>query len=164
MDSPPYLDSPRPLAFAHRGGAYHPDIEGLENTLVAFAHAVDLGYIYLETDVHVTSDGQLLAFHDERLDRLTDQVGRVLEHRYDALAAALVGSSEPIPRLEDLLEELPDARFNVDLKAPEAVAPLADLVRRTGWHDRLCVGSFSDRRIARPLSALMAKSGATSPT
>ena len=42
------------LAFAHRGGAYHPDIEGLENTLAAFEHAVALGYDYLETDVHVT--------------------------------------------------------------------------------------------------------------
>ena len=52
------------LAFAHRGGAYHPEIEGLENTLAAFRHADDLGYTYLETDVHATSDGVLLAFHD----------------------------------------------------------------------------------------------------
>ena len=72
---PAYLDSGRPLAFAHRGGAYHPDIEGLENTLAAFAHAVELGYTYLETDVHVTSDGVLLAFHDDRLDRVTDATG-----------------------------------------------------------------------------------------
>ena len=64
------------LAFAHRGGAFHPDIEGLENTLQAFAHAVDLGYDYLETDVHVTSDGVLLAFHDTVLDRVTDGTGR----------------------------------------------------------------------------------------
>ena len=54
------------LAFAHRGGAYHPEIEGLENTLAAFRHAVGLGYDYLETDVHVTRDGVLLAFHDSR--------------------------------------------------------------------------------------------------
>ena len=64
------------LAFAHRGGAYHPEIEGLENTLAAFKHAVALGYDYLETDVHVTSDGVLLAFHDAVLDRVTDQRGR----------------------------------------------------------------------------------------
>ena len=62
-----YLDEPRGvLAFAHRGGAFHPEIEGLENTLAAFRHAVALGYRYLETDVHATRDGVLLAFHDAR--------------------------------------------------------------------------------------------------
>ena len=60
------------LAFAHRGGAEHPEIAGLENTLHAFRHAHDLGYSYLETDVHVTRDGVLLAFHDSVLDRVTD--------------------------------------------------------------------------------------------
>ena len=65
------------LAFAHRGGAYHPEIEGLENTLAAFRHAVALGYGYLETDVHVTSDGVLLAFHDAVLDRVTDRQGEI---------------------------------------------------------------------------------------
>jgi glycerophosphoryl diester phosphodiesterase len=154
----PYLDEPRQrgavLALAHRGGALHPDHVGFENTMRAFRAATALGYRYLETDVHATGDGQLLAFHDERLDRVTDQVGLVAEHRYDALAAALVGSSEPIPRLSDLLEELPDARFNVDLKAPGAVGPMVDLIRRMAVHDRVCVGSFSEpvlRRFRRRL-------------
>ena len=63
-----YLDdTPKPLAFAHRGGAMHPDLPGLENTMAAFRHAVSLGYRYLETDVHATVDGVLLAFHDEEL-------------------------------------------------------------------------------------------------
>ncbi len=149
----PYLDEPRErgavLALAHRGGALHPECVGYENTLRAFRSATALGYRYLETDVHATGDGQLLAFHDDRLDRVTDHVGLVLEHRYEALAAALVGDSEPIPRLSDLLEELPQARFNVDLKAPGAVEPLADLVRRMGVQDRVCVGSFSERVLRR---------------
>ena len=60
-----FLEFPGLLAFAHRGGtSEHP-----ENTMPAFQHAIDLGYQFIETDVHATRDGVLLAFHDEELDR-----------------------------------------------------------------------------------------------
>jgi glycerophosphoryl diester phosphodiesterase len=147
----PYLDAvcDRPetvLAFAHRGGAYHPEIEGLENTLVAFRHAVDLGYHYLETDVHASSDGTLFAFHDAALDRVTETQGAVAELTAAELAGALIGGREEIPTMASLLEEFPDVRFNIDIKSEAAVEPLADLVQRCAAHDRVCVGSFSRRR------------------
>src|SRR3954447_1606174 len=98
----PYLDAglDQPgavLAFAHRGGARHPDIDGLEHTLAAFEHAVRLGYTYLETDVHATSDGVLLAFHDDALDRVTSVVGSIAERASRDLAEALIGDREAIP-------------------------------------------------------------------
>jgi glycerophosphoryl diester phosphodiesterase len=68
-----YLDHPRPLAFAHRGGAGHRP----ENSWRAFEYAVQLGYAYLETDTRSTSDGKLIAFHDAELDRVTDRTGQV---------------------------------------------------------------------------------------
>jgi glycerophosphoryl diester phosphodiesterase len=147
----PFLDAGRDqgavLAFAHRGGAGHPDLDGLENTLRAFEHAVKLGYTYLETDAHATRDGVLLAFHDDVLDRVTSSVGSIVETAYVDLRTALIGGSEPIPRMEDLLEHLPQARFNIDIKSEVAVELLADLVERTGSHDRVCVGAFSERRL-----------------
>lgn len=148
----PYLDAglDQPgavLAFAHRGGAFHPELEGLENTLTAFEHAVALGYRYLETDVHATRDGVLLAFHDAVLDRVTSHTGSISETGYDELADVVVGEREHIPTLASLLERFPDACFNIDLKAMHAVAPLATLVRRMRAHDRVCVGSFSERRM-----------------
>lgn len=145
-----YLDDVPPgavIAMAHRGGARHPDIPGAENTLHAFRHAVSLGYRYLETDVHATRDGVLLAFHDEVLDRVTDQVGPLAELTAEEIAPARIAGEHALPTMAELLEEFPGSRFNIDLKSRSAVRPLVDLLRRTGAGDRVCVGSFSDRRI-----------------
>lgn len=142
------LDQPGSvIAMAHRGGALHPEIPGTENTLHAFRHAVALGYRYLETDVHVTSDGVLLAFHDAVLDRVTDLQGRLSELTADQVSVARIREAHPVPTMAELLEEFPDARFNIDLKAAAAVRPLAELLTRTGSLDRVCIGSFSLRRL-----------------
>ncbi|WP_292677490.1 glycerophosphodiester phosphodiesterase [Nocardioides sp.] len=135
------------LAFAHRGGAYHPEIEGLENTLAAFKHAVSLGYDYLETDVHVTADGVLLAFHDTVLDRVTDQQGAITDLTFEQVRRALVGGREQVPTLAQLFDEFPQARFNIDLKSDGAARALADFIaEREAW-DRVLVGSFSRARL-----------------
>ncbi len=115
----------------------------------AFAGAVALGFRYVETDVHVTSDGVVLAFHDERLDRVTDRTGLIHELPYAEVATARVDGTEPIPLLVDLLSSWPDLRVNIDPKHDGVVEPLAELLRRAGAVDRVCIGSFSDRRLDR---------------
>jgi glycerophosphoryl diester phosphodiesterase len=140
----PFLDWPGPLAFAHRGGAS----EAPENTLPAFEHAVRLGYRHLETDAHVTADGVLVAFHDDRLDRVTDRSGVIAELPWREVKEAKVDGREPIPLLEDLLAAWPDARINIDPKQDAVAEPLAAAILRTGSTDRVCVGAFSDKRIA----------------
>ncbi|WP_306320722.1 MULTISPECIES: glycerophosphodiester phosphodiesterase [unclassified Streptomyces] len=141
----PYLDHPGPLALAHRGGA----ADGLENTVAAFRRAVDLGYRYIETDVHATADGRLVAFHDTTLDRVTDGSGRIADLPWSTVRRARVAGTEPVPLFEELLESFPDVRWNVDVKAEPALAPLLELLRRTRAWDRVCVGSFSEARVAR---------------
>lgn len=149
-----YLDEVRRqpgtvLAFAHRGGAYHPELEGLENTMAAFRHAVQLGYDYLETDVHVTRDGVLLAFHDQVLDRVTDRTGEIATASYAEVRDALIGGRERVPTLAELFEEFPRTRFNIDLKSDGAVAPLADFIAARDAEERVLVGSFSRGRLRR---------------
>ena len=138
-----YLEHPGPIAFAHRGGAAH----NPENSWPAFEHAVGLGYSYLETDVHATADGALVAFHDHTLNRATDHRGRIARMKHDEVAAARIGGSEPIPLLEDLLAAWPHVRFNLDVKDERAIRPLAAALNRVGAWDRVCVCSFSARRL-----------------
>ncbi|KOG32328.1 glycerophosphodiester phosphodiesterase [Streptomyces resistomycificus] len=141
----PYLDHPGPIAFAHRGGA----ADGLENTALQFRRAVEAGYRYLETDVHATADGRLVAFHDTTLDRVTDGAGRIADLPLTEVRHARVAGREPVPLFEELLEAFPEARWNVDVKAEPALLPLLDLIERTDSWDRVCVGSFSEARLVR---------------
>ncbi len=146
----PYLEHDGPIAFAHRGGA----ADGLENSMAAFSRAVELGYRYLETDVHATADGELLAFHDASLDRVTDRAGRVTGLPWSEVSRARIGGVEPIPRLADLLGAWPDVRLNIDVKERSAIGPLVRELARTGAVDRVCVASFSGRRLAAVRAAV----------
>lgn len=142
-----YLDHGGPIAMAHRGGAKHPDNIGYENSMRAFRHAVGLGYRYLETDVHATSDGVVVAFHDSSLDRVTDRTGVVAELPWSEVSKARIAGNDPIPRLADVLEEWPDVRLNLDVKRANAIGPVTDLLRAHEALDRVCVSSFSQTRI-----------------
>ncbi|MFF6981727.1 glycerophosphodiester phosphodiesterase [Streptomyces sp. NPDC008343] len=141
----PYLDHPGPIPFAHRGGA----ADGLENTVLQFRRAVDTGYRYIETDVHTTRDGKLVAFHDATLDRVTDGAGRIADLPWGDVRQARVAGKEPVPLFEELLETFPEVRWNVDLKAEPSLHPFLDLIERTSAWDRICVGSFSEARVIR---------------
>lgn len=143
-----FFDAPF-LAFAHRGGAEYEPNRGRENTLPAFANAVALGYRYLETDVHATSDGHLVAFHDPRLDRVTDSTGAIAELTFEQVRSARVAGELQIPTLAELVEAFPQARFNIDCKAEEAIEPLARQIIELKITDRVCVSSFGVHRLRR---------------
>jgi glycerophosphoryl diester phosphodiesterase len=138
----PFLVHDGPIAFAHRGGAG----DWPENSLEAFSSAVELGYRYVETDAHVTSDGVIIAFHDDHLDRVTDRVGLISELTWAEVSHARIDGIAPT-LLEDLFTTWPNLRINIDAKHDEVVEPLASLLSRTQTLDRVCIGSFSDRRL-----------------
>jgi len=139
----PFLDGPTPLAFVHRGGASH----GAENSLSAITAAIELGYRYLETDVHTTADDVAVVFHDRTLDRVTDRTGRIDRLPWAQVKKARIAGSEPIPRLDELLASFPDLRINLDIKSPGAVAGVTGAIRRADAVHRVCVASFIDARI-----------------
>ncbi|MBX3284281.1 MAG: glycerophosphodiester phosphodiesterase, partial [Actinobacteria bacterium] len=67
---------------------------------------------------------------------------------YRVVREARVDGREPIPLLEDLVATFPQARINIDTKADASVEAVARVVERTGAIDRVCIGSFSDARLA----------------
>jgi glycerophosphoryl diester phosphodiesterase len=141
----PYLDHNGPIAFAHRGGTS----AAPENSLRAFADAVSLGFRYLETDVHATSDGVLVAFHDNDLERTCGEQRAIATSTWEELKSARIDGTDPIPLLDDLLDEFPNDRFNIDCKADTALEPLIQKLRDRDCLDRVCIGSFSDKRLER---------------
>jgi glycerophosphoryl diester phosphodiesterase len=138
-----YLDAPTPIAFAHRGGA----AVGDENSIAAFTRAVSAGYRYLETDVHATSDGVAVVFHDDTLDRMLGRPGRIEDLTLAELRSERIGGEAVVPMLAELLEAFPECRLNVDLKADSAVDPTIETIWRCNARDRVLLASFSDRRI-----------------
>ncbi len=122
--------------------------------MAAFANAIELGYQYLETDVHRTADGVLVAFHDSELERVSGLPGVIGDYDWEQLSEVRLDGEHGIPRLSDLLEQFPDARFNIDPKADDAVDPLIAIIDQFDAVERVCIGSFSDQRIARVQKAL----------
>jgi glycerophosphoryl diester phosphodiesterase len=150
-DQRPYLSTP-PLAFAHRGGAARGD----ENTTAAFGRAVSMGYRYLETDVHATSDGVVVVFHDDSTDRLLGRPGRIRDLTWADLASLRVAGSSVVPRLDEVLDVWPGVRFNIDIKDDQAVDPTVELIRASGTAGRVLLASFSARRLVRVRTSLPA--------
>jgi glycerophosphoryl diester phosphodiesterase len=131
------------LAFAHRGGnEFAP-----ENSFRAFKSAVDIGYKYLETDVHLTKDGFLIAFHDDTLDRVTDKSGLIRDLTLSEIKKAKIAGTDEIPLLSELLNSFTDCFFNIDCKVDETVQPLINLIHNKDFINRVCIGSFSQKRI-----------------
>lgn len=153
----PYLSAEYPLRFAHRGSR----ILWPENTAEAFQGAVDLGYRYLETDVRVSRDGVIVAFHDATLERTTNGAGAVSDWDFEDLQRLdaawwfdeangypLRGTGVRIRSLAEIFIAWPEALFNIDLKGPGLEWMVADVIKRHRREKTTLIGSFVDRRIA----------------
>ena len=149
---------PRPLVYAHRGGAaLRP-----ENTLAAFDHGIALGADGLELDVHLSRDGVVVVHHDAALDRTTDARGAIrgrsaaelaaidAGHRFaaaDGVAFPFRGQGLRIPTLREVLERYPGAQLIIEMKCPEPELAhrVIDDLRATGSVERTALGSFYHR-------------------
>jgi glycerophosphoryl diester phosphodiesterase len=149
------------IVVAHRGASG----QAPENTMEAFRLAVELGADALETDVHLSADGQVVLIHDDTLDRTTDRAGRVAELTQAQIRAAdagyrferdgafpFRGRGVSVPTLEQLLDWLPEqVGLVVEIKAREATDRTVELLQRHALHGtpRLQLISFDEAAIER---------------
>lgn len=160
-----FLESARPLVFAHRGGC----ALGPENTLAAFDLGMAAGADGLELDVHLSADGVAVVHHDATLDRTTSASGPLRYRtaaelaRVDAGCRYAAGGGFPfkdqgvgIPTLAEVLDRYPDTRIIVEMKvdAAEMGEAVAGDVRRAGAAERVCAAGYGARSTAAARAAL----------
>jgi len=138
-----YLNSDKPVAIAHRGGSYL----GSENTMEAFENAINMGFKFLETDIQITKDKKLIAFHDETLNRVTDGKGYIQNKTWGELRKVKVAGKYNIPLLSDIFFSWPEINLNIDPKNNSSISTLIEFLKKNNVFDRICIGSFSGKRL-----------------
>lgn len=147
-----YFDNPTPHLFAHRGGNGAGKIK--ENTLAAFDSAVKLGYKFLETDVIVTKDDTVIAYHGAQNSFMKSIYGlevrsKVQKLTYKQANQRISRDGNPIPKFKELLKKFDKIAFCVDVKTDEVVEPLVALIKELNAEKRVVITSFSMKRTER---------------
>ena len=132
------------IKIAHRGAkAYEP-----ENTLAAFAKAIELRSDAIEFDVHLSADGEVVVIHDETVDRITDGIGFVKNLSLSELKKMKIYGIHEIPTLSDTLDFVNQrCLVNIELKSFETAEPVAKLIEyyvtQKNWkYSQFLISSF----------------------
>ena len=156
MKTTGYLDThpgTRPRIFAHRGLTFQGDKSVAdENTLKAFELALAAGADYLESDIQVTKDKVPVLFHDGDLTRLVGKKARVSDLTLSQIKQIELPHLGKIPTLEEALVAFPEAKFNLDLKTPQAETVGIQTILKLNAENRVLVSSFSEASRKRALA------------
>ena len=142
---------------AHRGSSG----TAPENTMASFREAYEAGAQMIEADIHFTSDGEIVSFHDSVLGRTTDGKGRTRNFAAGEQKKLDAGSwfdkrfaGEKIPFLQEVLEFSYDRFYvNIEVKPDERcnseniINKLIGMVKSAGMGDRVLFSSFDYRML-----------------
>ena len=128
-----------------------------ENTLASIRKALEFGVPCVEIDVQYV-DGQLIVFHDNRLERTTNGTGILLGQKFAYLRTLNAGDGEKIPTLQEVFEEINlQAGVNIELKGPDTPRPVVEFIsnmRDLGWNDDLILISSFNHRVLKQVGQL----------
>lgn len=132
--------------FAHRGGFR--DRAGLdENTWEAIEYTASLPPVVLETDAHLTKDGEVVLLHDPYVERVWNGTGLISQVTWESFSKMRSRHGCRPARLKDVLEAFPHLKLNIDAKEDRVVHPLAKTILDAKAADRVRISSFSHRRL-----------------
>jgi len=157
ISSKPFFKSDKPLNFGHRGFAGNYP----ENTVLSYLKAVEAGADVLEMDVHLTNDNKVIVFHDDTLERMTNGNGKISGKSLNEIKNVNVGcefnphnqdknqnfpfknAGLKIPLLTEVFNELPQYRFNIDIKQHEkkVCEALLEIVKEFKLTEKVLVAS-----------------------
>ena len=126
------------IGLSHRGNSK----DFIENSFEAFNSVIQMGYKYIETDLRMTLDGEVIAFHDPDLKRLFNLDLLVKDLTFNEIANLFKEKNCRLLTLEDALKEFPHVNFNIDLKVKEAIQHSVKVVADLNSFDRVCFASF----------------------
>ena len=132
------------MIIGHRGAMGHV----AENTIPSIKKAMELGVDGIEIDVFRCKTGELVVFHDEKLDRLTNASGLIESLELDSIKKITVLDQYRIPTLEDVLILIDgQVKLNIELKGQGTASPTNDIsnqyINKEGWrNDKFIISSF----------------------
>lgn len=139
-----------PLILAHRGA----NKRAPQNTIPAFRKAVEFNADGIETDVHLSKDGEIVICHNYTIDATSDGEGLIRDYTYEELKKFDFGSyfsdefkGVTLPTLNELLDVVKDMQLiNIEIKAPQVkndlVKRTVDTVHKYGISDRVIISCF----------------------
>ncbi|MBO0352393.1 glycerophosphodiester phosphodiesterase [Flagellimonas marinaquae] len=139
------MKTSKPLVIGHRGAMGHET----ENTLASVQKALDLGVDMIEIDVFKIQSGEIVVFHDEKVDRLTNGGGNIEEYNIVQLRQLILDGGHKIPMLQDVLKQIDNkVVLNIELKGPETADRVNFIVdyyiKSKGWSpENFVISSFN---------------------
>ena len=145
-----FFDKHKFLSFSHRGFSKEYD----ENTIKAFQEAQKLGFDFFELDIRSSKDNIVYVFHDKDFRRLIKKkitISSLMSHQIERISLKKGGK---VLKLRDLFKIIPNAKFNIDVKSHKTVVPFCNLIKELRMEKKICVASFSDKRIKKIIKIL----------
>lgn len=154
-----FFNHSRPLVIAHQGG----ELLAPSNTMAAFENAAKMGVDVLETDIHITKDGHLVAIHDPTVDRTTNGKGNVADltlaeiqeldagYQFKDLDGTYSYRSKGvyIPTVDEMFKTFGNMKIEIEIKddnppgrIEEISSKLWDLITKYQMEDKVLIGSF----------------------